>query len=96
MSRLDTEGHFLDKPSTLWLTIGATVVSFAVALSVLQGKVSANDEKISDLKATYVSIDNKLDNLTNKINESAINQAQIKTDIEYIKRAIIVVQDKKE
>lgn len=94
MTKPNSEVTFLEKPNSLWITIGSVIVSFAVALSILQGRVSANDDKIEDLKATYVSIDSKLDNLTNKINESAVSQAQIKTDIEYIKKAVILVREK--
>jgi mannitol-specific phosphotransferase system IIBC component len=94
MTKLNPEGHFLEKPSSLWLTIFAAVVSFAVALAVLQSGREVNASDIKDLKANYQTINEKLDKMNEKMTQTAVNQAEMKTDIEYIKKAVIVVQEK--
>jgi outer membrane murein-binding lipoprotein Lpp len=94
MTKLDSEGHFLEKPSSLWMTIFAVVVSFAVALAVLQSGREVNAANIEDLRANYQTINEKLDKMNDKMTQTAVNQAEMKTDIEYIKKAVIIVQDK--
>lgn len=84
---------FLEKPNTIWFTIAGIIVSFAVALAVLQGGREANAQDIVELKATYQTINEKLDKMNEKLNEATVKQAEIQTDISYIKKAIIVVQD---
>ena len=46
-------------------------------------------------KSKINSINIKLDKIAERLEQSAVNQAQIKTDIEYIKKAVIIVQDEK-
>lgn len=85
---------FLEKPNNIWIAIATIIVSFAVSLAFLQAGRQVNAEDIQELKATYQTINIKLDKMNDKLNEATVTQAQIKTDIDYIKRAIIVVQEK--
>lgn len=90
---MNSERHFLEKPSTLWITIVGIIITFAVSLAVLQGRVQASEDKTTSLKQDISNINTKMDVLLNKLNESAVNQAEIKVDVEYIKKAVIIVQD---
>lgn len=94
MSKLNTEGNFMEKPSSIWLTIATLIVGFAVALASLQGGREVNAQNIQDLKSNYVTIDQKLDLLNEKVNQGNISQAEIRTDIDYIKDAIVKMQEK--
>ena len=86
--------HFLEKPSNLWITIVGLIVAFAVALAFLQSNEAANAQDIVDLKVDYATINTKLDLLNQKLNDNAVTQAGMKTDIEYIKKAVINDQGK--
>ena len=88
MAKLNQDGTFLEKPSNIWITLVGVIISFAVALAVLQQGREVNASNILDLKANFESIDDKLDLLNDKLNQNAIGQAEIKTDIVYIKEAI--------
>lgn len=76
--------HFLEKPSTLWITITGMIVSFAIALSTLQAGRETNAQDIQELKANYATINTKLDLLNTKLNESTVKQAEIQKDINFI------------
>ena len=56
MTKLNPEGHFLEKPSSLWLTIFAAVVSFAVALAVLQSGREVNASDIKDFSGIHYPV----------------------------------------
>ena len=88
MVKLNQDGGFMEKPSNIWLTIAGIIVSFAVALASLQGGREANAQSIIELKVNFTTIDKKLDDLNQKINDSIVTQAEIKTDIVYIKNTI--------
>jgi peptidoglycan hydrolase CwlO-like protein len=88
MSKLNTEGTFLEKPSSIWLTIGTVIISFAVALATLQSGREVNAGDIQELRVSYTTINQKLDLLNSKLNESSIKQAEIQKDIDYIKKEI--------
>jgi predicted nucleic acid-binding Zn-ribbon protein len=77
----------------LWpilIALAGVVVAFTTATM----KVSAQDERINDLKSNYSTINEKLDKINEKLTNSAVEQATIRNDIEYIKKAVIIVQDK--
>jgi predicted nucleic acid-binding Zn-ribbon protein len=77
----------------LWpilIALAGVVVAFTTATM----QVKAQDEKINDLRNSYASIDAKLDKINEKLTDSAVDQATMKKDIEYIKSAVIIVQDK--
>ena len=88
MSKLNTEGTFLEKPSSLWITIAGTIVAFAVALATLQAGRAVNAQDINELKASFTTINTKLDLLNTKLNDSLIRDAELQKDIDYIKREI--------
>ncbi len=88
MTKLDPEGHLLEKPSSIWITIASLIVTFAVALAFLQAGEMANAQNVSDLKVDYASINTKLDLLNQKLNDNAVSQAEMKTDLVYIKQAL--------
>ena len=78
----------MEKPSSIWITICIVIVSFAVALATLQGGREVNAQNILELKSNYQIINTKLDLLNQKLNDSAVSQAELKTDLIYIKQAI--------
>ncbi len=84
MSKLNTDGTFMEKPSSIWLTIATIVVGFAVALATLQAGRDVNAQNIQELKANYTTINTKLDLLNTKLNESTVRQAEIQKDINFI------------
>ena len=94
MNKLNTEGSLMEKPSSIWITIASIIVAFAVALASLQGGRETNAQSIEDLKSNYTTINQKLDLLNEKVNQSNISQAEVKTDINYIKSALVKIQDK--
>jgi len=79
--------------SFLW-PIFVAVAGVIVAFTTATMKVNAQDEKINDLKSSYTIINAKLDGISDKLTDSAVDQATMKNDIEYIKKAVIIVQDK--
>lgn len=83
-TKLNTEGTFLEKPSSLWITIGGVIISFAVALAVLQSGREVNAQDIQELKSSYAIINTKLDLINGKINESTVRQAELQKDINFI------------
>lgn len=88
MTKLDPEGHLLEKPSSIWITIASIIISFAVGLAFLQAKATVNAQNILDLKVDYATINTKLDLLNQKLNDNAVSQAEMKTDLVYIKQAL--------
>ena len=77
-------GHFLEKPSSLWIAITGMIISFAVALATLQAGRAVNAQDIQELKVNYATINTKLDLLNTKLNESSIKQAELQKDINFI------------
>lgn len=92
--RLDSEGHFLEKPSSLWIVIVGAIVGFAISLASLQGGREVNAQNIQELKNNYSVINEKLDKINDKLTQTAVNQGEMRTDLDYIKKAVIVVQSK--
>lgn len=88
------KAHFLEEPRSLWITIAGIIVTFAVSLAMLQGRVNASEDKVESLKQDISNVNQKMDIMIAKINESAVNQAEMQVDLNYIKRAVIVAQDK--
>ena len=88
MTKLNNGGSLMEKPSSIWITICIVIVSFAVALATLQGGREVNAQNILELKSNYQIINTKLDLLNQKLNDSAVSQAELKTDLIYIKQAI--------
>jgi len=88
MTKLNTEGTFLEKPSSIWLTIGTVIISFAVALATLQAGRAVNAQDIQELKNNYTTINTKLDLINCKINDSLVRDAELQKDVDYIKKTI--------
>ena len=88
------ETKFLEKPSSMWMAIATMIIGFAVALASLQGGREVNASNIADLRTNYATINAKLDKIIDRQTQIEVNQSAMKTDIEYIKKAVIVVQEK--
>ena len=88
MTKLNIEGTFLEKPSSIWITIVGVIITFAVALATLQSGRAVNAQDIQELKATFTTINQKLDLLNSKLNDSLVRDAELQKDIDYIKKEI--------
>jgi hypothetical protein len=86
--------HLLEKPSSFWIAIVTIIISFAVALASVQVENRVNAADILEQKVEHESISSKLDKMNDKINQIQVGQSSMKTDISYIKKAVIIVQDK--
>jgi peptidoglycan hydrolase CwlO-like protein len=65
----------------LSITILITACSASISYGLLQGKVSANEDNIEDLRNQFNIINNKLDKLTDY-------QTGMKEDLSYIKAKV--------
>jgi archaellum component FlaC len=65
----------------LAITILVTACSASISYGLLQGRVSANEDNIEDLRNQFIIINNKLDKLTDC-------QTGIKEDLSYIKAKV--------
>jgi hypothetical protein len=74
----------------IFIAIAGVIVAFTTATM----KVNAQDEKIDDLKNSYATINEKLDKINDKLTQTAVSQGEMRTDLNYIKQAVIIVQDK--